>query len=177
MLFLSVLISMFMPAHLSSSVPIDSVKIHFTFDKKESANSAQTNYYYHVSIQNNSDQAVYVILPKWVDALPAVKGIMNSVNVDSHDSLEEYSLQSDPSFEIYKVEAHSTFIEQSCKIRAHTETVSKLSKIDIPIFLADEVKIGELKLNEYVDHKDFYGNNIPYKIVGANTTHETIALK
>lgn len=161
----------------SYSVPVDSVKIHFTFDKKEPVNSDQTSYYYHVSIENISHQDVYVIFPKWINSQPAISGIMNSVYVESHDDLEEYALLAQTPFEIYKVPANSSFTESNCKIKAKNVGVDKLSKIDIPIYIADEVKIGEIRLNEYVDHKDFYGGNIPYKIVGASTTHETLALK
>lgn len=166
-----------MPIPSSASVPVDSVKIHFTLDKKEPVNSDQTSYYYQVSIQNNSSQDVYVIFPKWINSQPAIAGIMNYIYVESHDDLEEYALLAQTPFEIYMVPANSSFSESNCKIKAKNVSVDNLSQIDIPIYLADEVKIGEIKLHEYVDHKDFYGNNIPYKIVGASTTHETLALK
>jgi hypothetical protein len=178
MLFLSILMRTLLLTPMSSyTVPVDSVKIQFTFDKKEAVNADQTNYFYHVSIDNHADQSVYVVIPKKMETVPAIKGIMNSVNVDSHDDLTEYSLYSDPSFEIYKVAAHSTFMEQSCKIKVNNATVAKQSQMDLTIFIADEIKIGEIGLKDYVDHKDFYGGNIPYKIVGASTAHETLALK
>jgi len=176
MWFFNVFFSLLSPSIPTDTLPADSVKIEFTFAKMEQGKTDQKNYYYQLSVQNTSSQSVYVIIPKWFETQPKASGIMRDVAIDSHDNLIAYSFTADIPFEIYKIAAFSSIKEQKCKIRTRSD-FSKITKMEIPVYVVHEVKIGELPIQDYVQHKDFYGTNIPYSFVEASTLHETLALK
>jgi hypothetical protein len=175
MWLLSVMISLWLPTYHASTTPLDSVNIQFTYEKTEVGQNSKTTYYYQLNIQNNSNQAVYVIVPKWFGTTPGTQGIMRDVDDDSHDGMKEYAFYANESFEIYEVPAHGSISEANCKIRNKGDAT--VTSMKVPVYVAHNVKIGELKLDDYVPHKTFYGTNLTYEMQDVGTTQMSVALK
>jgi len=176
MLFLSAIISLMSPTY-HSTIPLDSVNIQFTYEKMESGQNSKKTYYYHLAIQNNSSQTVYVVIPKWFGTKPATQGIMREVDDDSHDGMTEFSFYANDSFEIYEIAPGKSIDETQCKIRTKSEGTDKSFSVKIPVYITHHIKIGELQLDDYVQNKNFYGANLTYEMVDVGTMEMSVALK
>jgi len=178
MLFLSLILSIITPISkpAASVIPVDSVHVSFTYNKMETGENSKNTFFYSVSMENLTNQSVYVIIPKWFSTKMTKDGIMKEVDDDSHDGKTEYSFYANNSFEVYEVKPHSSLADV-CKIRIKSDDLAKKSSLDLTIYMAHQIKIGELKLEDYMSAKDFYGNNLTYELVDVNSSDVHLGVK
>jgi len=177
MVYLMVLIHSLIPARYASiPVTVDSVTIDFTLEKSVANSVSGTSFYYRVSLENSSSTSKYVIIPKQMGLNPPVNGVMKNFDDLSHDEIHEYAIFTDSWFVAIPIGPKEKIIDEHFMLGS-LQQLKEQHTIEIPVYVTKNLKIGQLELKDYLKGKDFYGVNLPYKMIGASIGKETLALE
>lgn len=173
MLILSILVSLFAPQHqlLKNKVTVD-----FEFQSMKLGRPTLAYYNYNVHLKNNTNQAIYIILPNWfnekLNLTDKVWGAELS-QFETSNGFVIYGAESS-SVTIFKLKSKEKRIIKGFQMQTFDETIQEKLSTGIQIISCSAINVGELSLEDFMEKKDAYNKELPFQPKNVETIDITI---
>ncbi len=172
MILLSILLSLINPP----SSPQEDVSIQFTFKEMKLGKPPLAMYTYDVQLTNNTDQAVYLVLPRNFDKAIAASDKVWGAQYDDFDQVEGATLFAGESVTVFKLEPSQQKKLSSYTIKSFQDKILKEDQT-ITLFTCKKVTVGDYALEEFMGKKELHDDNLVYQLKNPSTRKATVKVE
>lgn len=170
MLILTFLLSFFTPQQMVK----ENVAVKFEFTSMQLGKPTLAYYYYNVSLSNNTNKPVYVVLPRWFGEKITAKGNIWGSQYDSFEKIKGSTLFGNTSFTIIELKAKEKVILKDYHIETFDEGIQKKVTTNISYITCSAVTVGNYTLREYMEKAALLEDGLEYVLKDALEKNITI---
>lgn len=151
------------------------VEVNFEFKSMGLGKPTLAFYHYEVTMNNKTDQQVYIVIPRWFGDLPESTGKVSGAQYDNFDKTKAYTIFSNSSITIFALKPKEKLVIKDYDIETFDESIQKKLTTGLRYIVCTNITVGTYSLLEFMDKDSEYSNNLEYNMENPVTKDITIS--